>query len=296
MQTVLRESRSVLTPQKGGFLSAPPYPFTHTFSPFTGCGFGNTACGQYCYAQFMPNWTNFNGGSAWGELVAVKTNAPAILSETLAKMKPAERARLRIFMASTTDPYQPLEAKHEITRGCLDVFKQYPDLDLLVIQTRSPLVARDFDRIAALPYAWLSMTIETDDQAVIQKLGGGPLVQKRFEVVREATHAGIRTQIVVSPCLPYTPAFAQKLAESGATRIVVDDFIAGDGSGGKRTANSPFAAVATYDWRDSQPAHRLHDALQTLGVDVAWSATGFCGIPPRQPVSNENGETQPALI
>jgi DNA repair photolyase len=284
VKTVLRESQSVLTPQKTGFLSAPPYPFTHTFSPYTGCGFGNTACGQYCYAQFMPNWTNFHEDNAWGELVAVKTNAPAILNQTLQKMTPDARAKLRIFMASTTDPYQPLEGKHEITQQCLDIFKNYPDLDLLLIQTRSPLVARDFERIRQLPYAWLSMTIETDDQQVIQKLGGGPLLNKRYEVVCGAVDAGIPTQIVVSPCLPYTPDFAQRLAESGATRIVVDDFIAGDGSGGKRTAQSPFASVADYNWRDSQPAHRLYDALKTLGVEVAWSAAGFCGIAPRSAV------------
>jgi DNA repair photolyase len=281
MKTLLRESRSVLTPQKKGFLSSTPYPFTHTLSPYTGCGFGNTACGQYCYAQFMPNWTNFNEGATWGELVAVKANAPEILDETLQKMSPEVRTSLRIFMASTTDPYQPLEAKYEITKQCLDVFKKYPDLELLVIQTRSPLVARDFDQIRQLPYAWLSMSLETDDPQIIQKLGGGPLLEKRYEVVCGAVDAGIPTQIVVSPCLPYTPHFAERLANSGATRIVVDDFIAGDGSGGKRTGQSPFATSAGYDWRDSQPAHRLHDALQAQGVNVAWSAAGFCGIAPR---------------
>ena len=47
-------------------------------------------------------------------------------------------------MSSTTDPYQPLETTHRMTRRCLEVFARYPDLELLVIQTRSPLAARDF--------------------------------------------------------------------------------------------------------------------------------------------------------
>jgi DNA repair photolyase len=273
-----RTVRSILTPQKKGFLTAAPHPFTHTLSPYTGCGFGNTACGQYCYAQFMPNWTHFSEGAEWGELIAVKENAPELLDETLRKMKQAERTHLRIFMASTTDPYQPLEAKHEVSRKCLDVFARYSDLDLLVIQTRSPLVMRDFDRIRAISYAWLSVTIETDDQAIISKLGGGPLLQKRFEVVRRAADAGIHVQITVSPCLPYTPDFADRLTDSGAHRIVVDDFIVGDGSGGKRTASSAFAASAEYDWRDSTPARALYDDLERRGVTVGWSAAGFAGI------------------
>jgi DNA repair photolyase len=81
-----RTVRSILTPQKKGFLTAAPNPFTHTLSPYTGCGFGNTACGQYGYAQFMPNWTHFSESLEWGELIAVKENAPEVLDETLRKM------------------------------------------------------------------------------------------------------------------------------------------------------------------------------------------------------------------
>lgn len=279
-----RSVQSILTPQKKGFLASSPFPFTHTLSPYTGCGFGSTACGQYCYAQFMPNWTNYGTDQPWGKRVSIKENASAILSESLRKMKNTGRSKLRIFMASTTDPYQPLEAKYEITRKCLDVFAQYDDLDLLVVQTRSPLVARDFERIKQLPYSWLSVTIETDDSRFISRLGGGPLLQKRFEIVREAAAVGIHVQIVVSPCLPYSSSFAEHLATSGAERVIVDDFIAGDGSGGRRTATSRFGLNAKYDWRDSQLAHALYEKLQMMGVDVGWSAAGFCGIAPHLPM------------
>lgn len=280
MQLDLREVRDILTPQKKGFLVSLPYPFTHTLSPYTGCGFGITACGTFCYARFLPNWTHFNGGANWGELVSVKTNAASVLNRTLKSMQPAERARLRIFMASTTDPYQPIEVKHEITRQCLDVFARYPDLDLLVIQTRSPLAARDFERIRSIPYAWLSVTVETDDPKVTQPLGSGPSFQQRLDLVRQAE---IPVQVVVSPCLPYTPEFASRLVSCGARHIVVDDFVAGDGSGGKRTASSPFASMVDYKWRDSQPAYALLETLRGMGVAVGWSAAGFCGIQPRTP-------------
>lgn len=282
MQVIERPAQSILTEQRGGFLSSAPYPFTHTLSPYTGCGFGKTSCGTYCYAQFMPNWTHLPDRPAWGEAARVKSNAAEVLAASLAKMTPAKRAGLRIFMSSITDPYQPIEAKYGVTRACLDVFAQYDDLDLLVIQTRSPLVGRDLDRLATIPYAVLSMTIETDDQALLTRLGGGPAITKRFEVLREAKAAGLRTQVTVSPCLPYSPAFADVLLALGADRLVVDDFLEGDGSGGNRTAQSPFAGVAGYNWRDSGSARALYESLAAHHPSVAWSAAGFCGIPPRQ--------------
>ncbi|MBK8138721.1 MAG: radical SAM protein [Chloroflexi bacterium] len=276
-----RRAKSILTPQRGGFLASGALPFTHSFSPYTGCQFGTTACGQYCYAQFMPNWAVHAAGAPWGSEVWIKENAPEVLLDTLTALSPEKRRGLRIFMATTTDPYQPVEAKAEITRRCLEVFSRFDDLDLLLIQTRSPLVARDFALIASIPYAWLSITLETDDQSVVSRLGGGPTVSVRLKMIESAAALGIPTQVTVSPCLPHSENFAARLAATGARRIVVDSFVEGDGSGGRRTANSPFARSAGYDWRDPSPAQSLFEQLRALHPDVSWSAEGFSGIPPR---------------
>jgi len=269
-----------LTKQKRGFLAEGVYPYTHTLSWAAGCGFGKIYCGAYCYAQKLPNWFyNREDGEAWGDAVIIKANAPQCLAGELAKAH--DRRSLRIFMSSVTDPYQPLERRYRMTRRCLEVFAQYDDLDLLVIQTRSPLVIDDVDLIAHIPYAWLSMTIETD----CGDLPYGPnrrSIDKRFAAVRAAVDTGVRTQIAVSPCLPYTDTFADRLIASGAHKIVVDTFVAGDGSAGKRTAVSPFAALADYEWRDDDPARALHDTLQARGVSVGWSVDGFASIAPRQ--------------
>ena len=278
MIVTLGEARSILTAQTAGFLASAPYPFTHTLSAYTGCGFGRTTCGLYCYAQFMPNWTFRSAGRAWGEAVRVKTNAPELLDQALRTMDAEWRGRLRIFMSSTTDPYQPLETTHRVTRQCLEVFARYADLGLLVIQTRSPLAARDFDLIGRIPYAWLSVTVETDDQELLRSLRGGPPLARRFAVVREARQHGLNVQIAVSPCMRYTERFAAALANSGALRIIVDTCIDGDGAGGQRTARSPYAAAVT-SWDETAPARALLDQLLALGVDAGWSAAGFCGIP-----------------
>jgi DNA repair photolyase len=290
IEILQKEAASILTPQRNGFLASSPYPFTHTLSGYVGCGFGQTTCGLYCYAQFLPNWQflHFPAGSpsAWGQTVQVKTNAAQLLEKALSTMKPKTRQGLRIFMSSSTDPYQPLEHQYQITHQCLEVFTRYPDLDLLVVQTRSPLAARDLDLLAQIPYVWLSVTIETDSQEYLKRLKGGPLLEKRWELVRDAHSHGVRTQITVSPCLPFTgvETFGQRLLHSGACRIVVDTVVDGDGAGGRRTARSPFAKVK--GWNETSHAHQLYDYLKekTVGTDfwVGWSIEGFCSVEPRK--------------
>jgi DNA repair photolyase len=287
MEIQQRDAASILTPQRQGFLASDPYPFTHSLSGYLGCGFGQTTCGLYCYAQFLPNWQFREPSAAWGEAVTAKNNAAELLERALSKMKPEKRRSLRIFMSSTTDPYQPLEKRYEVTRRCLEVFARYEDLDVLVIQTRSPLAARDLQLLQHIPYAWLSVTIETDDQSYLQHLKGGPMLAKRHELVRQAHAAGIQTQITVSPCLPFTSVegFGQWLISSGAERIVVDTMVDGDGSDGRRTARSPFAR-AEPGWQSTDQAHALYtyltEQVQNGGAfNVGWSIAGFCGIPPR---------------
>ena len=286
MEITLKEAKSILTPQHSGLLTAGPYPFTHTLSGYVGCGFGQTTCGLYCYAQFLPNWS-FSGLTApWGQAVQVKANAAELLDKALSTMKPTTRQKLRIFMSSTTDPYQPIEREHQVTRQCLEVFARYHDLDLLVMQTRSPLAERDLPLLLQIPYAWLSITIETDDQVYLKGLKGGPSLWKRWELVRAASTVGVRTQIAVSPCLPYTGVekFGQQLLHSGAHRLIVDSVMDGDGTRGQRTGRSPFAQ-AEPDWANTSHAHRLYHYLleQTKGTAIAvgWSSAGFCGISPR---------------
>ena len=274
------QAKSILTPQKRGFLTAGEQPYTHSLSWATGCQFGKLYCGAYCYAPMLPNW-HFarREGEAWGDVLIIKANAAELLDEQLARAR--NRRGMRVFMSPVTDPYQPIERKLRLTRRCLEVFARYDDLDLLLIQTRGPAVLDDLELIAALPYAWLGMTIETDRH----DLPYGPArshVERRLEVVRLAVARGVNVQIAVSPCLPYSDLFAERLLETGAQRIVIDTFAVGDGSRGRRTAQSPFAAVADYDWRDDSIAESLYHQLNIHHDGVAWSGAGFAGIPGRR--------------
>ncbi|MCY3831657.1 MAG: radical SAM protein [Chloroflexi bacterium] len=273
------QAKSILTPQTRGFLRAGEKPYTHSLSWAAGCQLGALYCGAYCYAQMLPNW-HFarRADEAWGDALIIKENAPELLAAQLARAR--NRRDMRIFMSPVTDPYQPIERKLRLTRRCLEVFARYDDLDLLLIQTRAPAALDDLELIAAIPYVWLGMTIETDRG----DLAYGPStahVRRRLAAVKRAVASGVKTQIAVSPCLPYSGAFAERLLETGAQRIVIDTFAVGDGSRGARTANSPFAALADYDWRDDDIALSLYHQLTALHDSVEWSGAGFAGIPGR---------------
>ncbi|MEX2246282.1 MAG: radical SAM protein [Dehalococcoidia bacterium] len=263
-------SRHVLTPSSG-FLHA----FTHTLNPYMGCAFGEGGCGVYCYVAESP--IGLHAGKPWGQWLRAKENAAEALLRDLDALPDPREAR--IFMSSATDPYQPAESRLRITRSVLDVFRERP-VGLLVVQTRSPLVERDFDLMAEMPFAWLSMTVETDDDAVRRALTPTcPAIHRRFEAMRRARQYGIRVQAAVSPLLPHEPERFAALLEGVADRVIVDTFF-GDGSDGARTRRRPlprrYEELGWGDWRDTTAAEHLHGLLGArFGERAGWSRDGF---------------------
>jgi DNA repair photolyase len=267
----LVRSRSVLT-ATSGFLRD----FTHTLNPYMGCAFGENGCGVYCYVAESP--IGLHAGRPWGQWVRAKSNAAEALRRDLERLRDA--ASPRVFMSSATDPYQPAEARLAITRSILEVLRERP-VALLVVQTRSPLVERDFDLLAEMPFAWLSMTVETDDDRVRRALTPAcPSIERRLSAMRRARERGIRVQAAVSPALPHDADRFAELLAGAADRVVVDTFF-GDGSDGKRTARRPlprrYAELGLGDWRDVAAAEGLYAALrERMGPERAgWSQGGF---------------------
>ena len=266
-----------LTPQRGGFLAAG---FSHTLNPYKGCAFGRSGC-PFCYVRESP--VGKFGPSPWGTWVLPKDNLVDSLARELAK---PQARQYRVFMSSATDPYQPLEARTLLSRRCLVLFRTWP-IAWLVVQTRSLLVQRDFDLLAALPFATLNVSIETDLVDVYRRFtrsSGSP--ERRLALVRQALSLGIPAQITVAPMLPASPDFVDRLADAVGThgRVIVDTFVDGDGASGKRSTRlgmSQRLAEAGYPgWFDQcrVHAHALMAHLQTrLGPErVLWSAAGFC--------------------
>ncbi len=100
-------------------------------NPYTGC---SHAC-NYCYAEFMKKWSNHF--EPWGEFVDVKSNALDLIDS------PEKYSDKTILLSSVTDPYQPLEAKYQLTRRILEAL--IPVQPKIGILTKSRLVSRDID-------------------------------------------------------------------------------------------------------------------------------------------------------
>jgi DNA repair photolyase len=272
-----RPAKTALT-ATAGFLSG----FTHTVNPYIGCRF---QC-DYCYVQGSPVHLFHQPRLPWGEYAHPRTGIAQSLAQELARFaEKDELNQLAVFMSSATDPYQGLERQWRLTRACLEVLIKYPPA-LLIVQTRSPLVQDDYYLLQQLGQrCWLNFTIETDLDAVRQAVTPRcPAIAKRWEAVQAALDHSLNVQLVVSPCLPYSnvEAFGSLLL-AHSQRVIVDTYISGDGTSGKRTAKTVipmrYQDLGCDDWRAENTAHALYEWLdERIGDRAGWSQAGFTAL------------------
>ncbi len=262
-----REARQILT-RTGGYLSG----FTHSLQPYVGCQF---SC-VYCYVREMAVQKANPYRLPWSAWISPKTNAADLLAK--AAVRPSFGGR-RIFCSSSTDPYTPLERKLGLTAACLAIMAEHAP-EALVVQTRSPLVVRDRGVIARIPGAGVSFTITTDDERVRRWLEpDSPRFRRRLEVLASLRASGVLVQAALAPLLPCDPARLARALAPHVDRVVVDDFFAGDGAGGRRSAVAlkRLAAEGYAEW--AQPgvaADRLDVFRRILGAErVVHSESGF---------------------
>jgi DNA repair photolyase len=159
---------------------------------------------SYCYARFMKRFTGH--AEPWGSFVDVKVNAPELLArEVLRKRKG------RVWISGVCDAYQPLEAKHRLTRRCLEILVEHgwP----VTVQTKSPLVLRDLEILKRSADAEVGITITTADER-LRKIfePGAPPLARRIEALGVLHAAGIPTFVMVAPLLPHAIGLAALLA------------------------------------------------------------------------------------
>jgi DNA repair photolyase len=267
-----RETRSILT-RTGGYLRA----YTHTLQPYVGCEF---SC-AYCYVREMAVQKANPYGLPWSAWISPKTNAVGLLRRAAAR---GALATARIFLSSSTDPYTPLERKLGLTRGCLEVFAEHPPA-ALVVQTRSPLVARDAALIAGIPTAMVSLTVSTVDERVRRLLEpDSPSVAVRLRTLETLRDAGVRVQAAAAPLLPGDAQALAQALEPRVMRVIVDDFFAGDGAGGRRSraALALLREAGLAAWAEPGYARRTTEVLrEVLGTErVLVSGAGFNDLSP----------------
>ncbi len=174
-------------------------------NPYSGC---MHAC-TYCY---VPDTIKAER-RRWGSYVIVKRDLPKRLALAMQRSK-----KMTVYLSTATDPYQPVEAEHEITRRCLEVLvrKDWP----VEILTRSPLVLRDLDLLLQLSQVRVGMSVPTMDDALRRAIEPrAPAIPARLRTLRRLSAEGIATFANYTPACPPTthdaPAIAAAFLDAG---------------------------------------------------------------------------------
>lgn len=195
---------------------SPDLPFTWSINPYRGC---QHAC-AYCYARPYHEYLGYGAGTDFDTKLVVKTNAAALLRRSLADRRWRGES---IMFSGVTDCYQPLEASYGVTRGCLEVCRDFNNP--VAIVTKGFLVARDagllreiHDRASA--WVWVSIPFADGDAAALMEPQAPPPA-RRFEIIRRLTSAGVPVGVFVSPVIPGltdrdVPHILEQAARAGA--------------------------------------------------------------------------------
>jgi len=108
--------------------------------------------------------------------------------------------KLPVMMSDCTDPYQPLEAEHKITRRCAEVLAKH-GFPLLVV-TKSDMVTRDIDVFKRTPTV-VAMTVTTpreDIAKIIEPFAPPP--EKRLSALQRVVEKDIVAVARIDPILP----------------------------------------------------------------------------------------------
>jgi len=280
--TVTETTIEKILTRTSGFLSTVA---SHSLQPYCGCALGSSLCGVGCYVQHNGHLTR---GRAWGSFVEVRTNAAEAYRRQYASERQWTQSRgkrLSIFLSSSTEPFQPAEKKYRVTRSVLDAMIELPP-DELIIQTHSPHVTDYLDiypSLAGRTDLRFHISIESDRDMLPGLPRPASSVAQRFDAAAALKAAGLRTVVTVSPLLPIADpeSFFARIAQA-ADAVVIDHFIAGDGSAnGARTAKTPLppamAAVdpnsVTLEYRDEIVAIARRIMPGRVGVNI----DGFAG-------------------
>ena len=176
---------------------SPDIGFDRSINAYRGCEHG---C-SYCFARPTHSYIGHSAGIEFERDIYVKTNAVEALRLELAN--PRYRAR-PIAMGTNTDPYQPAEREHQLTRGILRVMLEtrHP----VTITTKSALVVRDLDilvPLAELGLVSVGVSVTSLDHRLSRKLEPrASTPEKRLEALRLLSQAGIPTIVMAAPMIP----------------------------------------------------------------------------------------------
>ncbi len=185
----------------------------YSLNPYRGCQH-NCA---YCY---VPNVLRIPRTS-WGCFVDAKTNIPTILAKELKNKKPGV-----VGISTVTDPYQPLEKTHKLTRYCLEQLLRFNFP--ICIQTKSSLIQRDLDLLANFSHCEIMISIGTLNDTLRNIMEPHTSsISQRLDTIKKCTNHGIKTNVFFGPIYPditkeSIPTILETFADAGVSEVMVD--------------------------------------------------------------------------
>jgi DNA repair photolyase len=191
-ETSFEQARTIITRNQ-----SPDIPFDRSINPYRGCEHG---C-SYCFARPSHAYLGLSPGLDFETKLTAKPNAAELLERELAR--PGYQPK-PIALGTNTDPYQPIEREHRITRSILEVLARvgHP----VTIVTKSAAVTRDIDILAPMAergLAKVALSVTTLDRKLARAMEPrAPTPQKRLDAIRQLSQAGIPTAVITAPIIP----------------------------------------------------------------------------------------------
>lgn len=176
---------------------SPDVPFDRSINPYRGCEHGCI----YCFARPSHAYLGLSSGLDFETRLVTKPGAAEALRREFAR--PSYRCEA-LALGANTDPYQPIEREHRITRAILEVLLEarHP----VGIVTKSHLVLRDLDLLVPLArerLAHVYVSVTTLDPELARRLeprAAAP--HRRLDAIEALAVAGVPVGVLVSPIVP----------------------------------------------------------------------------------------------
>ena len=191
-QVLPEHARSLITRN-----TSPDISFDRSINPYRGCEHGCV----YCFARPNHAYVGLSPGLDFETKLFQKANAAALLVRELSVPRYAPAT---IALGTATDPYQPIERSHRITRAVLEVLARFRHP--VGIVTKSNLVTRDIDILADMArddLVKVAVSVTTLDPDLARRMEPrAPHPEKRLEAIERLSAAGIPVMVIAAPIIP----------------------------------------------------------------------------------------------
>jgi len=249
-----------------------------TVNPYVGC---EHQC-AYCYVPFLTHNKN------WEDEVRAKINLQPALAKDI--LKYGIKREAVFFLSSLTDPYQPVEAKYNLTRAA--IYSLLSSGMRVIIQTKSPLVLRDLSLLSKyrekVQVGFTLLGLDGKYKDLLEP--NAPSVYSRISAMEKLSDAGLYTFAFIGPVFPgWTDAdlseLLEQLRKANVKEISVDKMRLRPGLKEKIASSLGASANADYASAYANVIKRVKDFASRYEIKFVrpfsgWRPSGKPLVPP----------------